>query len=202
MTNSLLAQTTSTNALLVTGSHKKQAGSSKSDIFKKKKTFMQSYREYYQLMLIGRFGDKLPSQSAIAVSRYGLPLVLLFERYDSLIHRLQDCNVHQRINFRQHAITDSPSWPMRNLALTKQWRGFCLPLSLDDLIKRYIKNCHFENASEEHLKSCQKMLVAAVNEDLDMLATVVRAHALDFMIEKNDSKLFDKIFDKVIGLWN
>ena len=124
MTHSLPTQTTSTNAVIETASHKTQAGSSKSDIFKKKKTFMQSYREYYQFMLLGRFGDKLPSHSAIVLSRYGLSLALLFERYDSLIHRLQGCNIHQRINFRQQAVNTLTDWPQQSARLNKMWSAW------------------------------------------------------------------------------
>ncbi|QDO84059.1 hypothetical protein FM037_13460 [Shewanella psychropiezotolerans] len=121
MTSSLPTQTTPTKTLIETARYKIQAGSSQSDIFRKQQTFMQRYREYYQLMLLGRFGSVRPSHNAIAVSRYGLPLVLSFERYDSLIHRLQGCNVHQRINFRQHAANTLPDWPQQSARLNKMW---------------------------------------------------------------------------------
>ena len=89
----------------------------------KNRTFMQKYREYYQFLLRGKFGNQRSSQSALAVSRYGLSTVLLFERYDELLHRQLNCNVNQRINMRSAAIKKlKNNWPMKRLELNKMWR--------------------------------------------------------------------------------
>lgn len=124
MTNSANALATHSKASIALVSTQDTSRLLKADISKKPKTFMQSYREYYQFMLLGRFGDKLPSHSAIVLSRYGLSLALLFERYDSLIHRLQGCNVHQRINYRQQAVNTLPNWPQQSARLNKMWRAW------------------------------------------------------------------------------
>jgi hypothetical protein len=122
MTNSTSVQTTHTKPHPATVSLKTQAGSPKPDIAKKQKTFMQRYRDYSQLLLVGRLGDKRPTINPLVIARYGLDDARLFERYDSLNHRLMGCGIHQRIHFRQQAFSSLPNWPEQSLRLNKMWR--------------------------------------------------------------------------------
>ena len=85
---------------------------------------MQSYREYYQLQLAGRLGDKRPTLNSWVISRYGMDTARLFEAYDRLTHRLQGCDVHQRINFREQAANALPDWSQHSARLNKMWRAW------------------------------------------------------------------------------
>jgi hypothetical protein len=116
--------TTHTNSTDKAVSLKTQAGSYKSDVHKlkrKQKTFMQHYREYTQLVLAGRLGDKRPSVNPLVIARYGSDKARLFERYDRLNHR---CGIHQRINFRQQAVNTLDDWPKQALRRYKMWRSW------------------------------------------------------------------------------
>ena len=95
MTHSITAQSTHTNTDNSPISFKTQAGSPKPDILKRKKekTFMQSYREYYQLMLMGTFGETRPTLSSVMRSRYGKQRAKQLALYSELIHRFPKFNV-------------------------------------------------------------------------------------------------------------
>ena len=83
---------------------------------------MQSYREYHQFYLLGRFGDKRPTLNSIILSRYGFDLAVKIEKYDDLINQLPTCNIHHRINWRQAAANKLVDWPQQSARLNKMWR--------------------------------------------------------------------------------
>lgn len=94
-----------------------------------KKTFMQNYREYSQLSLVGKFGSKRPSLNPLVVSRYGLELARLIERYDNLNHRIPLCNVNQRVNlryffWRAQTIKGASYCQKEVLRLNKMWKSW------------------------------------------------------------------------------
>ncbi|WP_394230727.1 hypothetical protein [Shewanella colwelliana] len=129
MTHSMPLATTHTNSTDKAVSLKMQAGSYKSDVQmkskRKAKTFMQYYREYTQLVLARRLGDKRPSVNPLVIARYGRDKARMFEQYDRLNHQLKGCGIHQRINFRQQAVnTLQADWPEQALRLNKMWRAW------------------------------------------------------------------------------
>lgn len=81
----------------------------------KTKVFMQQYRRYQRLNTKVR-----PTLDRYVIQTFGEDLANLFERYDSVVHRLGRCTIHTRINYRLHA-SKLPDWDLRSAEQNKMW---------------------------------------------------------------------------------
>ncbi len=81
----------------------------------KQKTFMQQYRKYQRLNSRLR-----PTLDEYVILNFGEDLARMFERYDSIVHRIGRCTIHTRINYRFHA-SKQPNWNDRASELNKMW---------------------------------------------------------------------------------